>query len=154
MSGNLRVCPKRKKGRMDQRLPDQLTRRLVWQSVGWLWVSIVIWLSLTPSPPTPPTGLDWDKGQHLLAYAVLMWWFRQAFAAPLRWAVFLIVLGIGLECVQGLGPHRFFGYGDMVANACGVGCGALLAMTPLGRSLAWLERRFKLAADERHSRSA
>lgn len=83
--------------------------------------------------------LAWDKAQHMIAYAVLMWWFRQAFAGWIRWFVFLTLLGVGLECVQGLTAYRYFEYGDMVANTLGVILGLVLAATPLGRTLAWLE---------------
>lgn len=86
-----------------------------------------------------PGLLAWDKAQHMIAYAVLMWWFRQAFTRRMRWFAFLTLLGVGLECIQGLTAYRYFEYGDMVANALGVTLGLILAATPLGRTLARLE---------------
>ena len=129
---------------MGQHPPDQLTWPRLWQSIGWLGVFAVAILTLLPNPPSPPGFLKWDKGQHIIAYAVLMWWFRQAFVASLRWAVFLIMLGVGLEYLQGLGSYRMFEYGDMAANAFGVACGVLLASTSLGNSLTWVEHCLNL----------
>ena len=118
-----------------------MTLQRLWQCIGWLGVCVVVLLTLMPKPPPMPGFLDWDKAQHMLAYATLMWWFRQAFARRIRWVVGLIVLGVGLECVQGLTAYRYFEYGDMMANALGVLAGLLLAATPLGHTLVWLEQR-------------
>ncbi|MGX2041772.1 hypothetical protein ACWJKU_16820 [Methylocaldum sp. MU1018] len=99
-------------------------------------VATVVWLSLTPDPPQPPTPwLAWDKAQHALAYASLMYWFRQAFLPGWRWPAFLVSLGVGLEFLQGLGGARTFDPIDMVANGIGVCLGFLLSQTPLGRLL-------------------
>lgn len=134
---------------MRQYPPAQLTRPWLWQIIGWLGVLAVVILTLLPNPPSPPGYLKWDKGQHIIAYVMLMWWFCQAFAATKRWAVFLVLLGIGLECLQGLGQYRMFESGDMVANAFGVACGALLASTSLGRTLLWIERCLHLQVRNR-----
>ena len=107
-----------------------------WQVIGWCLVAVVAWLSLTPSPPEPPSLLEWDKAQHAVAYAVLMLWFRQAFTRHWRWPLFLVVLGIGLELGQGFTELRMLEPLDMLANAVGVGIGLALARTPLGAMLA------------------
>lgn len=108
----------------------------LWQVIGWCLVAVVAWLSLTPSPPEPPSLLEWDKAQHAVAYAVLMLWFRQAFTRHWRWPLFLVVLGIGLELGQGFTELRMLEPLDMLANAVGVGIGLALARTPLGAMLA------------------
>lgn len=113
----------------------------LWQAAGWTMVSLVIWLSLTPHPPQPPAMLSWDKADHLLAYAALMFWFAQSFARRWRWPLFLCVLGFTLEVLQGLGAVRTFDLYDMVANVLGVMLGLVLAMTPAGRLLAAVDRR-------------
>lgn len=111
----------------------------LWQAIGWLLVTAVIVLTLIPKPPQPPL-ITSDKAHHLLAYAGLTLWFIQAFAARLRWAVFLIGLGIALEYIQGALGYRQFEYIDMLANTLGVGCGWLLSATALGRLVARLDQ--------------
>ncbi len=118
-----------------------LRHAALWQGLGWAMVAAVVWLTLTPSPPQPPDFLAWDKAQHALAYTWLAWWFRQAFAAPIRWPPFLVGLGVGLEFLQGLGGVRHFEPADMAANATGVVFGTLLAASPAGRALRWCDAR-------------
>ena len=113
-----------------------------WQTIAWLGVVAIIILTLMPKPPSVPGFLGWDKGQHVIAYACLMWWFRQAFARRNRWVILLITLGVMLEFIQGWTDYRYFEYGDMVANILGVSCGVILATTRLGRTVAWLDRLF------------
>ena len=98
-------------------------------------VIIVIWLSLTPKPPQPPSILGWDKAQHLLAYSSLMAWFAMSFVRHWRWPVFLLGLGIGLECLQGISGFRRFDIFDIAANSAGVCLGIALAKTRLGQTL-------------------
>ena len=113
----------------------------LWRILGWLLTGAVMILSLLPSLPPPPGPLAWDKAQHLLAYAVLMLWFRQAYPPHWRWPLLLLVLGTGLEGLQGLSVHRQLEAYDMLANALGVGLGlALAAFTPLERLLQRLDR--------------
>lgn len=113
-------------------------------------VAVVVWLSLTPHPPEPPSFLAWDKAQHFLAYGGLMFWYGMGFPRHWRWPVFLVGLGIGLECLQGWGGIRSFDPFDMVANTIGVGIGLALLKTPCARLLvladAWLARRTGLAS--------
>lgn len=111
-----------------------------WQSLGWLLVAAICWLSLTPHPPQPPGLLGWDKGQHCLAYAALMLWFRQTFQRHWLWPLFLIALGIILEFLQGLSGFRSLDLFDMTANGLGVLMGLGLAHTvPLLR-IEYLDR--------------
>jgi hypothetical protein len=116
-----------------------LRYRLLWQGLGWAMVALVVWLSLTTHPPKPPSFLGWDKAQHTLAYAGLMFWFRQAFRRHWRWPVFLLGLGLGLEVLQGLGGVRTADWHDMVANSLGVAVGLGLAWTRLGGVLAGVD---------------
>jgi hypothetical protein len=50
----------------------------LWLATGWLLVASIIYLSLAPAPPSIdlPEG---DKLEHVLAYAVLMFWFAQMY---------------------------------------------------------------------------
>ncbi|MBM4200810.1 MAG: VanZ family protein [Gammaproteobacteria bacterium] len=120
---------------------SELHFRRLWQGIGWLMVAVVVWLSVTPHPPQPPSLLTWDKAQHLTAYAGLMYWFRQAFAAHWRWPVFLITLGVVLELLQSMIPLRNGDLVDVVANSLGVGIGLALGRSPLGGLLAAADAR-------------
>ena len=99
----------------------------LWLATGWLLVSAVVYLSLTPSPPE----LEIDHGDklgHVAAYAVITFWFMQIYdrtPSRLRIALAFAVMGIVLEVVQGYGGHRTFDVQDMAANVAGVALGWL-----------------------------
>ena len=75
-----------------------LIYRNLWVVVGWALVVTVVYLSLVPSPPPIP-GRFGDKGGHVLAYALLMFWFACLYAdrARRRAAVGLAVMGLVLD---------------------------------------------------------
>lgn len=154
-SGNAEPLKPLKPGIIRARPPaasdEPLRYRLLWQTLGWVMVAIVVWLSLTPTLPRPPSFLTWDKGQHVLAYAGLMYWYGQAFRSHWRWLLFLWVLGILLEFLQGLGGVRTSDPYDMLANSIGVLAGLGLARTRFGELLAgldaWLGRIFMMRAE-------
>jgi VanZ family protein len=83
--------------------------------------------------------LIWDKSQHFVSYALLMFWFAQAFVGRVQWLSFLVGLGITLEYLQGWLGYRQFDYADMLANGLGVLIGLLVASTPLGLLVKWLD---------------
>jgi len=108
---------------------------------GWAAVILVIYLSLTPEPLSAPT-IEEVKSGHLVAYGWLMWWFAQLVQGRrnrIKVATLLALMGIGLEYAQGLTDYRTFAYTDMRDNTLGVAVGWLVAMTPAGRVLAWLD---------------
>jgi VanZ family protein len=128
-------------GNKTKRRPE-LTLPRLWQAIAWLMVVFVITVTLMPKPPPAPGFLDWDKAQHFTAYAGLMWWFSQAFISTARWAIVLVLLGIGLEFIQGWSGYRHFEYADALANSLGVGGGLFLATTPAGRVIPWIDGLF------------
>jgi VanZ family protein len=95
-------------------------------ALGWLLVAAIIWLSLTPSPPSLDMGFDQaDKLEHFFAYGSLMFWFAQLYVRnPVRlaYAAGFVALGIALEFIQ---AHvgRDFELADMAADAAGVAIG-------------------------------
>lgn len=113
--------------------------RTLWTLGGWLQVLAVIGFSLLPSPPQADLP-HWDKLNHLVAYALLMFWFAQLTAQWLRLAAALLALGGVLELAQGLTGHREASVLDMLANVLGIALGAALAWR-LPNPLKWLERR-------------
>jgi VanZ family protein len=124
----------------------------IWQALAWLLVFIVVWLSLTPHPPQPPSILGWDKAQHLLAYGGLMSWFGMSFPRHWCWPVFLIALGVALEFLQELGGSRTFDLYDMLANTLGVFFGLGLLQTPARQSLAYVDKQFAAGIDRAYLR--
>ncbi|MFQ6023138.1 MAG: VanZ family protein [Acidiferrobacterales bacterium] len=125
--------------------PTHKLRRL-WLAIGWLLVAVVTYLSLIPAPPS--TGITGgDKVAHVLAYVTLMSWFLQLYPPHRRplLAISFILMGIGLECLQGLTAWRSFDYIDMAANIGGVALGWLLGKTRLSIALSVIEAHFTRA---------
>ena len=110
-------------------------RQRRWMRILWLAaVTAVIVGSLLPGSSmlvrTAGQLRVSDKVLHFAAYAVLAFlpalherWL--AVAGALAGAV---SLGVALEFAQRLSPGRHFEIADMVANACGVLCGLMLAL--------------------------
>jgi len=100
-------------------------------ALGWLMVLAILWLSLTPSPPTLDVALG-DKLGHLGAYGALMFWFARLYdgrTTRIAYAVAFVAMGIGLEFAQAATGHRHFELLDMAANALGVLLGWAAAVT-------------------------
>ena len=119
---------------------DGLRFPLPWLLFGLGLLGLVAWLSLGGIFVLSPR---YDKYGHLFAYALLMFWFGQLLRSHwhrLMLFLFLLVLGALLELLQKQGGIHRFDYADMVANGVGAFCGWLLLVTPLGKSLAGLER--------------
>jgi VanZ family protein len=113
------------------------TCRLARLAVLLLWVGCLLWLSLTPNPPSLPSALlSWDKLQHAGAYALLTLLGGRFFSQwrplsrhPWRAAWMVAVLFGGLiEILQGtLSAVRQAEWGDLAANAIGATLVAALA---------------------------
>ena len=115
-----------------------------WVAAGWLLIGLVVYLSLARNPPAPLTFANSDKLEHAFAYATLSFWFCHIYVKAWSRAVViasLVVMGVGLEYVQGWTGYRSFDVLDMLADSVGVLLGWLLACTPLGRLLACVESR-------------
>ena len=113
-----------------------------WKSLAWGMLLVVATLTLTPRPLQIDLPLlSWDKAQHSIAYAALMWTFLQAWEGShvLRWAILLLLAGVVLEILQGLMGVRFMEYFDMLANSLGVLLGYAAWRTPLGRGFRRIE---------------
>jgi VanZ family protein len=93
-------------------------------ALGWALLAAIVWLSLTPSPPS----IDIDQGDklgHSFSYAAAMFCFAQLYlrtAVRARYAVGLVALGIALEFIQDK-VGRDFELADMLADAIGVALG-------------------------------
>jgi len=131
----------------DLSIAQPLRLRSLWLAAGWLLVFLVVYLSLRPGGALLPETFI-DKLQHVIAYAVLMYWFAGLYALrPVRacYATGFIALGIALEFIQLWSGYRSFDPGDMVADAVGVAAGWLLAPPRTPPMLEAVERiMFKL----------
>jgi hypothetical protein len=116
----------------------KLRYRRAWLALGCLWIALVIFLSLTPSPPQPLGFPGEDKVGHVCAYGFLMFWFGLIYRPGkvyLSIGLGFVLMGIILECVQGDLGHRTFEWGDVTANLAGVLLGLGLSRTPLSGAL-------------------
>lgn len=104
----------------------------IWHSLSWLFVVIVIILSLDkPSANITPLFPHMDKVGHALAYATLSLCFNQLYSGRVKHLIIcllLAALGIALEFAQSLTGYRMFEINDMIANTSGVIVGLLLAI--------------------------
>ena len=119
-----------------------MKHRNLWLVLGVIFVLLVIVVSLIPDPPNPAEFKGSDKVGHFSAYTFMMLWFAQIYARNrIRWviALALIMMGVVLECLQGLSGYRTFEYADMGANTAGVLFAMLLAQTPLAKVLIVVE---------------
>jgi VanZ family protein len=107
-------------------------------ALGWVFVATIVWLSLTPSPPSIPIEQG-DKLGHFSAYGGTMFWFARLYLRTRTrgfYAAGLVALGIALEFVQRATGYRDFEVLDMAADAAGVFIGwgaALLVSIPAFR---------------------
>lgn len=118
--------------------------RKIWLLIGLALVGAVIYLSLTVSFPAYLVIGDDLKLNHILAYAVLMFYFAQLLINPrAAWfiAVLLVIMGIALEYLQVQTGYRHFSYYDMLADYLGVSFGFLISITSLKNSLAFIDNK-------------
>ena len=105
-----------------------------WLAMGWVFVGIVVFLSLDPSPPELADFQGQDKVMHLLAYTFIMLWFGCCYyhgKTYLALGAGLIGMGIVLELLQGFMGYRSMELWDMVVNTFGVTVGWFLTKTRL-----------------------
>ncbi len=115
----------------------------LWLLVGALLITAIFYLSLTSSSLPLPRFRHIDKVMHFLAYAVLMGWFIQIFHNRYGRVIVagcFILMGVGIEFLQGMHPMRQFDVIDMFANMSGVIIALVAGLTWLDSILIWLER--------------
>lgn len=116
----------------------------LWQGLGILWIALVVYLSLTPSPAVGPVFPGSDKLLHGLTYAVLGVWYGalcRSWGGCAVAVAALVALGGGLELAQGMGASRHAESGDLVADALGVVVGILFGSSAVGPALRRFEER-------------
>jgi glycopeptide antibiotics resistance protein len=114
----------------------------IWLSLGLLLTSAIVVLSMVNLTPLKGALLQ-DKVMHMLAYGLLMGWFAQIYRHPLARVLLVlgfVLLGVGIEYLQGMTVHREFDKLDMLANTAGIILAWLLSYTLLGRVFIGFER--------------
>jgi len=107
-------------------------------------VTIAVWvLCLLPLQQVSVPG--GDKLHHMLAYATLMlMWILALDSTTFRRQALvgaaLVLMGLFVECAQGLTTYRFFEWADVAANTAGVMLGWMTAFSAL-RILAMRRRK-------------
>jgi VanZ family protein len=125
--------------------PD-LKYRFFWLLVGYALVALIVYLSLT-SKQVIYMGLfkNQDKLYHAAAYFTLMFWFSQIYHRNVQRAqliVAFVFLGILMEFLQGLTPHRDPDIADAMADIAGVLLGYVVTRWRLRFMLARFETIF------------
>jgi VanZ family protein len=121
----------------------------LWLGMGWALLVAVAVLSLAfvPAPDTPVPA-NFDKYEHLLAYAVLAGYWCQLFdkrPIQLLCACLLIIFGGALELAQAFATHHRSGdWWDLLANTLGVAVGWVSCQTRLGTLIKTLDDWLKL----------
>lgn len=101
--------------------PASKTEHILRLSAPCIWALIILWLSLTSSPPQLPGVLGWDKLLHAGAYGLLSLLLAQAFLCP----PFLL--------------SRPWWPAGGVAIACGALLEILQFLAQTGRTAEWLD---------------
>jgi len=121
--------------------PLSQRHRRIWLLLGWGMVFSVFVLSLIPLNIDLEEGRD--KVAHFIAYGSMTFWFGLLFKGRARQvaiAIAFAAMGVGIEFLQRMTGYRTFDVADMIANGIGAVIGWVLAQTPLGNALDWVER--------------
>ena len=103
-----------------------MTTNLLRKSSFWLLLLITLWLSLIPGDQVPSALHFWDKAQHALGFAALV--FLGLLAYPGRvpnLMVGLAMFGAVIECAQWVTGWRQGDWQDWAADCAGMMIGAM-----------------------------
>jgi VanZ family protein len=105
-----------------------------WQMLLFVLIGVVFYLAVAPEPPKT-ADLGWDKLNHMAAFAALTFAGCLSFPGARR-VVFgvlpgMLALGGLIEAVQYFVPGRSCEWLDLGADAVGIACGAVLALSIL-----------------------
>ena len=114
--------------------------RPLWQFMGVLIILAIAAFSLVDFGDGESSYII-NKGQHLLAYAVLMGWYCQLYRRQTFYQLALVAIGYGLamEIAQSFTDYRVFEFPDLIANTLGVILAWILCRFGADRILTGLE---------------
>ena len=116
-----------------------------WLLIGFSLIAGISFMSLISIPAPVKQFLLNDKLMHVAVYGCLMGWFAQIFRhdlTRLMLGILFVSMGVLIEYIQGMVPHRQFEVLDMIANTSGVVLAWALAYTWMGGLLEWFEKSF------------
>jgi VanZ family protein len=122
-----------------------LRYRRLWILLGFgsiLAVGVASLVSINLNPLNLDIPLQ-DKLIHAVVYAALTAWFMQIYHGWPAWGVIMLsmlVLGLGLELLQGLTPSRAPEALDLLADGIGITFASIVAWTPLRYVLLKIEQ--------------
>ncbi len=116
--------------RLARRLAASADARHAWRGLLLVLVVVVSGFALTPDPPAS-ASLGWDKLNHTASFAALAFAAWLGFPGNRAKAALvlagLLAFGASIEIAQSFIPSRSAEWGDLLADAIGIACGALLA---------------------------
>jgi VanZ family protein len=104
-----------------------LMAKRVRRTVFWCAVLAVLVAALVPEVPPELTPMSWDKANHLGVFVVLALLGRCAYGGHWRRVLAgLLAFGALIEVLQSWMPPRTGEWGDLLADALGLGAAALM----------------------------
>ena len=105
----------------------------LWAWLFWLCLASVTALALLPDPDGELPSVNWDKGNHLIAFGTLAFLARLAYPGQPAGRLFLALCAWGgvIELLQTFTPYRLGEWRDLLADAIG----ALLVFLPWQKRL-------------------
>ncbi|MEO7775639.1 MAG: VanZ family protein [Steroidobacteraceae bacterium] len=114
-----------------------------WFIAGVVLAALITIASLLPAQKLPTVAIS-DKVEHVIAFAVLAFWFGSVIAHRdfFYLALALVAFGAAIEIAQGaMGLGRQSDIRDLVADCIGMAGGLALAWTPLGSWASLIDKR-------------
>jgi len=93
-----------------------------WRLSFWIVVALLLYLTITPTPPKPIHIPQIDKLYHCIAFTGTTFLLLAAYQSVKQyWVIALMTsLGVIIEIIQYFVPGRGFSIADMVADFVGV----------------------------------
>ena len=88
-----------------------------------LCLSTILWLALSPNPPSSAGWFDFDKVNHIVAFFILAGLLDYALVNIARFkgkVLPLLAFGLLIEVLQYWVGYRYFEWGDLLADGFGV----------------------------------